>query len=171
MLRSLGTGSVAAAATTGVLGPAPTTASAPVAEVVRPGAGVDLGVGPVARPVDGAAGSDFGMRRHPIHGDVRMHTGVDLRAATGDPIGSFAAGTVVFAGPRGGYGNLVIVDHGNGITTRYAHASRIDVTVGQRVGAGQVLARVGATGTATGPHLHFEIRRDGQAIDPAGYLP
>lgn len=133
--------------------------------------GEALGVGPLARPLPGAVGSSWGSRRHPVHGDVRMHHGVDIGAPTGTPIRAFAAGTVTFAGARGGYGNVVIVQHANGVETRYAHQSRMDVVVGQRVGAGDVVGRVGATGVATGPHLHFEVRRDGESVDPAPYLP
>ena len=149
--------------------PSAATASQGVSHV--PAVGGDLGVGPVVRPLPSAVGSRYGSRLHPIHGDVRMHHGVDLGAATGSPIRAFAAGTVVFSGPRGGYGNLIEIDHGNGITTRYAHQSANDVRPGQVVAAGDVIGRVGATGTATGPHLHFEIRRDGASIDPAPYLP
>lgn len=133
--------------------------------------GSELGVGPTARPLATEVGSVYGPRRHPIHGDVRMHHGVDMAAPTGTPIHAFAAGTVTFAGPRGGYGNVVIVEHAGGVETRYAHQSAVDVAVGQQVAAGQPLGRVGATGTATGPHLHFELRRGGDSIDPDPYLP
>jgi murein DD-endopeptidase MepM/ murein hydrolase activator NlpD len=149
----------------------PSAVAPPSAGVVAPGPGGGLGVGPLARPLPAAVGSRYGSRLHPIHGDVRMHHGVDLGAATGSPIRAFAAGTVVFSGPRGGYGNLIEIDHGNGITTRYAHQSANDVRPGDVVAAGEVIGRVGATGTATGPHLHFEIRRDGASLDPAPYLP
>lgn len=135
-----------------------------------PPAAGDLGIGPVARPLPGEVGSEYGPRVHPVHGDLRQHHGVDIGAPTGTPIHAYAAGTVSFAGTQGGYGKIVIIDHGNGITTRYAHQSAMDVAVGDRVGAGDVIGRVGATGTATGPHLHFEIRRDGESIDPAPYL-
>ncbi len=160
--------------------PDPAGAPAPVAPAgdVRSAAaasrsanGDDLGVGPVARPLPGAVGSEYGNRVHPVHGGVRMHHGADIGAPTGTPIHSFAAGTVTFAGSRGGYGNMVIVEHANGITSRYAHQSAMDVSVGQRVAAGEQLGRVGATGTATGPHLHFELRRDGESFDPGPWLP
>lgn len=130
-----------------------------------------LGVGPTARPLATPVGSDYGPRRHPVHGDVRMHHGVDMAAPTGTPIHAFAAGTVTFAGPRGGYGNVVVVEHADGVESRYAHQSAIDVAVGQQVAAGAVVGRVGATGTATGPHLHFELRRDGESLDPGPHLP
>lgn len=142
------------------------------AAAVGPSAnGDDLGVGSVARPLPGAVGSAYGNRVHPIHGGVKMHHGADIGAPTGTPIHAFAAGTVTFAGERGGYGNMVIVEHANGITSRYAHQSAMDVTVGQRVAAGEQLGQVGATGTATGPHLHFELRRDGESFDPGPWLP
>ncbi len=157
----------------GVTSPAaPPSAATPA--VARPPAsalGGELGIGPVVRPLPGEVGSAHGPRHHPIHGDLRMHHGVDIGAPTGTPIHAFAAGTVTHVGPRGGYGNLVIVEHPGGLETRYAHQSAMDVVVGQRVEAGQVVGRVGATGTATGPHLHFELRRDGTSIDPAPYLP
>lgn len=137
----------------------------------RSASGDDLGVGPVARPLTGAVGSGYGNRVHPVHGGVKMHHGADIGAPTGTPIHAFAAGTVTFAGSRGGYGNMVIVEHANGITSRYAHQSAMDVTVGQRVTAGEQLGRVGETGTATGPHLHFELRRDGESFDPGPWLP
>lgn len=135
------------------------------------GGGEHLAVGPVTRPLPGAVGSTYGPRVHPVHGDLRMHHGVDIAAPTGTPIRAFAGGTVTFAGPRGGYGNVVVVEHADGTEARYAHQSGIDVTVGQRLAAGDVVGRVGATGTATGPHLHFELRRDGESVDPGAYLP
>lgn len=144
-------------------------AHAPAATAAT-GRAEDLGLHVTARPLDVEAGSGYGPRIHPIHGDVRTHHGVDMGAPEGTPIGAFAAGTVVEAGVRGGYGNLVILDHGNGITTRYAHQSSLDVAVGDVVTAGQVIGRVGSTGASTGPHLHFEIRRDGASIDPGPYL-
>ena len=161
-------GSAAAGAPVGAAGVA--TGPSKSREVPT-GTAAELGIGPVARPLPGDVGSAHGPRRHPVHGDVRMHDGVDIGAPTGTPIAAFAGGTVTYAGPRGGYGNVVIVEHAGGLETRYAHQSAIDVVVGQRVEAGQVVGRVGATGTATGPHLHFEIRRDGSSIDPAPYLP
>jgi murein DD-endopeptidase MepM/ murein hydrolase activator NlpD len=110
--------------------------------------------------------SSFGTRHDPLEGDSRMHAGVDLRAATGTVAHAAQAGTVVRAESAGGYGNLVVVDHGNGVETRYGHLSHIDVQPGDHVEAGAAVGEVGATGRATGPHLHFEVRRDGRAIDP-----
>ncbi len=121
---------------------------------------------PVAAPVS----SGFGIRVHPILGDVRMHTGIDFAVGTGFPIKSAGPGIVVWAGPRGGYGNAVIIDHRNGLGTLYAHQSRVNVTVGQKVTAGQVVGFVGQTGMATGPHLHFEVRELGTPVDPMLYL-
>ena len=112
----------------------------------------------VRRPVPGAITDGFGPRVHPILGTVRIHTGVDMHAAQGEPIHAAAAGVVAFAGVKGGYGNAVIIDHGGQFATLYGHSSKLLVTTGQKVGAGQVIALVGATGQATGPHLHFEVR-------------
>jgi murein DD-endopeptidase MepM/ murein hydrolase activator NlpD len=123
--------------------------------------------GPLRLPVDAPMSSGFGMRVHPVTGKQKLHAGIDLAAPTGTPIGAAAAGTVTFAGVRGGYGNLVIVDHGDGTETRYAHQHTISVTAGQKVAAGDLLGTVGSTGQSTGPHLHLEFRRDGQPVDPA----
>jgi murein DD-endopeptidase MepM/ murein hydrolase activator NlpD len=110
--------------------------------------------------------SRYGSRRHPILGYTRQHRGVDYGAPTGTPVWSVGDGTVITAGRQGGYGNLVVVRHANGYTTWYAHLSRIDVRVGQRVRQQQTIGRVGATGMATGPHLHYEIRHQGRHINP-----
>ncbi|MEO0601851.1 MAG: M23 family metallopeptidase [Myxococcota bacterium] len=122
--------------------------------------------------VEGWVSSSFGHRDDPIDGVHRHHDGVDIAAPRGTPIRAARAGRVVRAESVGGYGKLVVVDHGGGLETRYAHCEAIDVTVGTHVAAGEVLGRVGDTGRATGPHLHFEVRRDGRAIDPvrAGFL-
>jgi murein DD-endopeptidase MepM/ murein hydrolase activator NlpD len=116
------------------------------------------------RPVRGAISSGFGMR---FNG---MHNGIDIAADSGTPVVSVAAGTVIFAGSRGGYGLAVDIDHGNGMTTRYAHLSRIAVSSGQKVKGGELIGKVGATGNATGPHLHFEVRIKGQIKDPESIL-
>ena len=121
-------------------------------------------------PVGAPVSSGFGTRVHPILGDVRMHTGIDYAAGTGAPIKAAGNGIVIWAGPRGGYGNAVIIDHGKGLATLYAHQSRVNATVGQRVSAGQVVGFVGQTGMSTGPHLHFEVRANGTPVDPLGYL-
>jgi len=121
-------------------------------------------------PVAGPVSSGFGTRVHPILGEVRMHTGIDYAVGTGYPIKAAGGGIVVWAGPRGGYGNAVIIDHRNGLATLYAHQSRVNAVVGQKVSAGQVIGFVGQTGMATGPHLHFEVRELGAPVDPLGYL-
>lgn len=154
------------------------TGAVPSAALPQPSAlGAVAPVGPAAagggtfvRPVEGRFSSEFGMRVHPVTGQHKMHSGVDFAAPTGTPIQAAAGGTVTFAGVQSGYGNIVIVEHPDGSETRYAHASRIDVKVGQRVAQGELIAAVGATGMATGPHLHFEIRRNGEAVDPAPLL-
>ncbi|HEV3497477.1 MAG TPA: peptidoglycan DD-metalloendopeptidase family protein, partial [Actinomycetes bacterium] len=121
-------------------------------------------------PVGGPVSSGFGTRVHPILGEVRMHTGLDYAAGTGVPIKAAGTGIVIWAGPRGGYGNAVIVDHRNGLATLYAHQSRVSATVGQKVSTGQVVGFVGQTGMSTGPHLHFEVRELGAPVDPRLYL-
>ncbi|MEZ5244812.1 MAG: peptidoglycan DD-metalloendopeptidase family protein [Acidimicrobiales bacterium] len=122
------------------------------------------------RPVPGAVTSGFGSRVHPIFGTSRNHYGVDLNGSSGDPIVAAAAGRVITAGWMSGYGNVVILSHGDGYTTLYAHQSAILVSNGDTVAGGATLGRVGSTGWSTGPHLHFEIRIDGTAVDPLSYL-
>jgi len=114
--------------------------------------------------------SGFGPRIDPFLGTRALHTGVDLLDDYGAPVRATAAGTVVSAGFAGGYGNMVEIDHGNGLTTRYAHLSSIDVEPGQKVRLGTVLGRIGATGRATGPHLHYEVRIDAEPVDPERFL-
>jgi murein DD-endopeptidase MepM/ murein hydrolase activator NlpD len=115
-------------------------------------------------PVNAPITSPFGPRWG------RMHTGIDLGAAYGTPIAAAAAGNVIYAGWLGGYGNLTIIDHGGGLATAYGHQSSIAVSVGEQVAQGQTIGYVGSTGHSTGPHLHFEVRVNGQAVDPLGYL-
>ena len=115
-------------------------------------------------PVNAPITSPFGWRWG------RMHEGVDLGASYGAAIAAAASGTVIYAGWEGGYGNLVVIDHGGGIATAYGHQSRIAASVGQQVAQGQTIGYVGSTGHSTGPHLHFEVRVDGSAVDPLGYL-
>lgn len=117
-------------------------------------------------PVNGQPGSPFGMRRHPILGYMRMHKGTDFRAAFGSPIYAVTDGRVVFAGWHGGHGNFVKLDHGGGLGTGYAHMSRIAVSSGAYVHRGQVIGYVGSTGLSTGPHLHYEMYRNGQVVNP-----
>jgi murein DD-endopeptidase MepM/ murein hydrolase activator NlpD len=111
--------------------------------------------------------SAFGKRSDPIEGETRQHNGIDLGAKEGTPVRAAGSGIVKFAGEAGTYGNLVVVDHGGGLETRYAHLKRIDVLPGQVLAAGAKVGGVGQTGRATGPHLHFEVRRDGQPSDPS----
>jgi murein DD-endopeptidase MepM/ murein hydrolase activator NlpD len=126
---------------------------------------------PVRRPVAGEEiMSGFGVRIDPFIGRPAMHTGLDFRAEVGDPVLVTASGTVISAGWSGGYGKMVEVDHGNGFTTRYGHMSEIDVKVGQPVKLGQSLGKVGTTGRSTGPHLHYETRIDGEAVDPQKFI-
>ena len=117
-------------------------------------------------PVPGAISSRYGMRRHPILGYRRMHSGVDFRGRTGTPVYAATDGTVNFSGRNGGYGNFVRIRHAGGLATGYAHLSRIAVRNGQSVERGQVIGYVGSTGLSTGPHLHYEMYRNGQKIDP-----
>lgn len=123
-----------------------------------------------ARPVPGAVSSGFGMRVHPILGTSRMHNGWDMNAAHGDPIRAYNSGRVILAGPKGGYGNTVMIDHGGGVVTLYAHQSKMAVSNGDSVEMGQVIGYIGSTGLSTGPHLHFEIRINGTPVDPDRYL-
>jgi murein DD-endopeptidase MepM/ murein hydrolase activator NlpD len=117
-------------------------------------------------PVPGRITSGYGMRRHPILGYRRMHAGIDFRAGQGTPIYAVTDGTVQFAGRNGGHGNYVKINHGSGLATGYAHMSRIAVSSGARVSRGQVIGYVGSTGLSTGPHLHYEVFRNGKAVNP-----
>jgi murein DD-endopeptidase MepM/ murein hydrolase activator NlpD len=118
----------------------------------------------LAWPVHGTLTSNFGMRWG------RMHEGIDIAGGSGTPIGAAAAGTVIVAGQQSGYGNIVVVDHGNGLSTAYAHLSSISVGVGQSVGQGTVIGGMGTTGHSTGVHLHFEVRVNGAPANPLNYL-
>mgnify|MGYP006388770055 CR=1 FL=1 len=115
-------------------------------------------------PLKGTITSRFGRRRSGIH------TGLDIATSNGTPLKAAASGTVVYSAWKGSYGNLVIVDHGNGIQTYYAHCSRLYVSVGQTVSQGETIAAVGSTGNSTGPHLHLEIRVNGVAKNPQNYI-
>jgi murein DD-endopeptidase MepM/ murein hydrolase activator NlpD len=126
---------------------------------------------PSRLPTDGAElSSSFGNREDPLTGRRAFHAGLDFAAAYGAPIRAAAAGTVSFAGFKPDYGWTVEIEHGNGLATRYAHASRLDVKRGMLVRAGEKLASVGSSGRSTGPHLHFEVLRNGRAADPRLYL-
>jgi murein DD-endopeptidase MepM/ murein hydrolase activator NlpD len=131
-----------------------------------------LALVPYRKPVIGEVEftSGFGVRSDPFLGRPAMHTGLDFRASTGDPVRATANGKVVSSGWAGGYGRMVEVDHGNGLATRYGHLSEINVRVGDQIKIGQVIGAVGSTGRSTGPHLHYETRIDGEAVDPQKFL-
>ncbi|MBE8965509.1 peptidoglycan DD-metalloendopeptidase family protein [Nostocales cyanobacterium LEGE 12452] len=128
------------------------------------------GTGVMAYPSDASTSSPFGWRVHPILGYRRFHAGLDFAASYGSKIRAADSGTVIFAGWYGGYGRALIINHGNGMTTLYGHSSELYVSEGQAVERGQAIAAVGSTGFSTGPHLHFEVRRNGTPVDPANYL-
>jgi murein DD-endopeptidase MepM/ murein hydrolase activator NlpD len=154
---------------------APATHDAAVSALAQPHhAAFDpsmVGAPQFVMPVAGRPSSGYGLRTDPIHGGSVNHPGFDLAASSGTEVAAAAGGTVVHAGPAGTYGNLVTVRHDNGFETRYAHLSEVDVKVGDVVQPGTELGKVGTTGYSTGPHLHFEVRRDGAPIDPAPLLP
>jgi murein DD-endopeptidase MepM/ murein hydrolase activator NlpD len=126
---------------------------------------------PTIVPVQGRITSGYNRARlHPVLRRVRAHEGLDVAARTGEPIVATADGRVTYAGRKGGYGLTIEIDHGRGYRTRYAHASRIEVRVGQTVSRGEIIGRVGSTGTATGPHVHYEVWRQGRRVDPSEYI-
>lgn len=114
--------------------------------------------------------SPFGYRVHPVFGDRRLHAGLDLRGATGTAVFAAGPGEVVFAGWRGSFGYAVLIDHGGGVATLYAHQDSVAVAAGEQVARGDVIGAVGSTGYSTGPHLHWEVRVDGVPVDPLGYM-
>ena len=118
-------------------------------------------------PARGVFTSGFGIRRHPIFRIRRMHTGQDIAAPYGTPVQAASDGRVIYTGWFGGYGKIVVIDHGDGVSTLYAHLSRILTRSGARLRRGEVVGRVGSTGYSTGPHGHFEVRVNGRPIDPA----
>ncbi|HEX9424129.1 MAG TPA: M23 family metallopeptidase [Pyrinomonadaceae bacterium] len=131
----------------------------------------ERGYTPSAWPVVGNLESGFGGRRNPFGGNsYEFHSGQDIDAAMGAPVVAGASGSVTFVGWQNGYGQLVVIDHGGGLTTRYGHLSHIDVTQGQQVERAQLIGRVGSTGRSTGPHLHYEIRINDQPVNPLQYL-
>lgn len=124
-----------------------------------------------ARPVSGSISSPFGPRPNaPVGGVSGFHKGTDIAAPCGQPVLAATAGTVVAAGYQGSYGNWILIDHGNGIQTGYAHSSQLLVSVGQRVAAGATIALVGTTGSSTGCHVHFETRVNGTQVDPVPFM-
>jgi len=130
---------------------------------------IPLGIA-YAVPVMGPVSSSFGFRRHPIEGTTRFHFGTDIAVSTGTPFGAFAAGQVMAAGYGHGFGLYILIDHGDGVKTRYAHCSALYVQAGDWVEKGEIIGRVGYTGNATGPHLHFELMRDGMFLNPELYV-
>src|ERR1044072_6151028 len=130
------------------------------------------GATPSIWPVVGALESGVGGRRNPFGGrGYEYHEGQDIDAAYGTPVQVAASGKVTIAGRQRGYGNVVYVDHGAGLSPRYGHLSQINVTVGQTVTRGQTIGLVGSTGRSTGPHLHYEVRINNQPVNPKNYLP
>ncbi len=131
----------------------------------------ERGFTPSLWPVNGKLESGFGIRHNPFGGSgLEVHTGQDIEASLGTPIVAGARGTVIFVGWQNGYGRLIIIDHGGGLTTRYGHLSEFNVEQGQEVARGQFIGRVGSTGRSTGPHLHYEVRINDEAVDPVPYL-
>jgi murein DD-endopeptidase MepM/ murein hydrolase activator NlpD len=126
--------------------------------------------GSLVRPVPGGISSAFGPRIHPIYGYSLMHSGVDMNGDMGQNIVAAASGTVFFAGVKGGYGKSIMIDHGGGMVTLYAHQSKFAVSNGQKVNTGQVIGYVGTSGVSTGPHLHFEVRINGNPVNPVKYF-
>ncbi len=126
---------------------------------------------PSIRPAEGSwATSSFGRRRDPMHGGWVMHKGIDLAGYTGMPITSPADGIVIWTGRRGGYGLTIVIDHGYGLQSHYAHLNRYLVTVGKKLRRGDIIAEMGSTGKSTGPHLHYEVRRNGEPVNPIHFI-
>lgn len=146
-------------------------APAPAPEALEPAAPMPITTvepSAVQTPVpQGVVTSGFGWRRDPYTGAARFHKGIDVAQPMGRDVVAAGAGRIVEAGVRGGYGTTIVIDHGNGRQTRYAHLSAADVAVGQTVATGQVIGKTGNSGRSTGPHLHFEVTQDGRPVDPA----
>lgn len=144
---------------------------AALAATPAPAAGpLPIGGGQLLFPAAGPITSPYGYRTHPIFGDQRLHTGIDIGAGYGAPVVAADSGTVAFAGVMSGYGNVIVIDHGGGLATTYNHLSAFYVGSGQSVSRGSSVGAVGCTGYCTGPHLHFEVRVNGSPVDPMPYL-
>ncbi|WP_295229979.1 murein hydrolase activator EnvC [Veillonella sp.] len=128
------------------------------------------GTGQLGWPVSGEITSPYGYRVHPIWGTTIYHSGIDIGVDEGTPVHAADGGVVVWSGWMGGYGYAVVIDHGNGLSTLYGHNSELAVDEGQSVAKGQVISYAGSTGNSTGPHVHFEVRANGDPVDPMGYL-
>ncbi|HVV85932.1 MAG TPA: peptidoglycan DD-metalloendopeptidase family protein [Kofleriaceae bacterium] len=122
------------------------------------------------KPASGRFSSGFGFRIDPLGAGKDFHPGLDIAAPAGAPVVAAGSGKVIHAGPAGTYGNMIAIRHADGTETRYAHLSEVDVKVGQQIEGGAFMGKVGSTGRSTGPHLHFEVRRDGKAVDPRPFL-
>jgi murein DD-endopeptidase MepM/ murein hydrolase activator NlpD len=185
VLADVGLGAAARSATEGTGGPfvpyrlasAPSSFESQVERIAIARAQADklahtIATVPLRQPVTGELdpSSGFGVRLDPFLNRPAMHTGIDFRGTTGEAVRATAAGTVTAAGWSGGYGRMVEIEHANGVSTRYGHLSEIDVKVGQPIKLGQVIGRLGSTGRSTGPHLHYETRVDGEAVDPDRFL-
>ena len=129
------------------------------------------GTGQFMWPCNGPITSYYGWRTHPIFGTTKYHSGMDIAVDSGTPIHAADSGTIVYSGWLGGYGNCVMIDHGGGLVTLYAHNSALNVGEGQYVSKGAVVAYAGSTGYSTGPHCHFEVRLHGELTEPLNYLP
>ncbi|MDH3306245.1 MAG: peptidoglycan DD-metalloendopeptidase family protein [Acidimicrobiia bacterium] len=140
------------------------------AEINRRSTGSGSNPGILSWPLGGGVSSGFGYRIHPISGARKLHAGLDINGGSGQAISAAGSGTVILASWYGGYGNAIVIDHGGGLTTLYAHQSGFAVSEGQNVSTGQTIGYVGSTGYSTGPHLHFETREWGTPVDPMKYL-
>ena len=125
---------------------------------------------PKGFPVPGSISSPFGMREHPTSGKENFHSGIDLAIQRGNPVEATADGIVSFSGRNGGSGNLVVLEHGHGFSTLYAHNSKLAVKIGQKVKRGDIISYSGSTGNSTGPHVHYEIWKDGKPVNPINYV-
>ena len=138
--------------------------------IQRRGASAYVGTGQMIWPLGGPITSEYGWRTHPIYGNARYHSGIDIGGDYGMNIYAADSGTVTYSGWISGYGNTVIIDHGNGVSTLYGHNQSLTVSVGQNISQGDVIAHCGSTGNSTGPHCHFEVRVNGEPTNPYDYL-